>query len=165
VRLLPLVSISTMLFFAAPASQAPPPDAPVELQPLTAPDVTPGASTTSQLTRKLADLEAKARRQERIIRKLRNSLRASVDTAGGLARAFLCIHRFEGSWTDSGTPYWGGLQFDAGFMSTYGRAFLSAWGTADHWPPFIQIAVAENAYLSGRGFSAWPTSARFCGLL
>jgi hypothetical protein len=125
----------------------------------------PQAPIAIRLTRRLAVLGQTVRRQARIIRKLRHSLRASVDTTGGLARAFLCIHSFEASWTDAGGRYWGGLQFDAGFMSTYGGSFLRAWGTADHWPAFVQVAVAENAYLSGRGFSAWPTTARLCGLM
>jgi hypothetical protein len=51
------------------------------------------------------------------------------------------------------------------FMSTYGPDYLKAWGTADHWPPAVQISVAMRAYLSGRGFTPWPTSARLCGLL
>ena len=29
---------------------------------------------------------------------------------------WLCIHRFEGAWSDSGDPYWGGLQMDRGFI-------------------------------------------------
>jgi len=37
-------------------------------------------------------------------------------------RAWLCIHRYEGSWRDSGDPYWGGLQMDRGFMHSYSRA-------------------------------------------
>jgi hypothetical protein len=51
------------------------------------------------------------------------------------------------------------------FMSTYGADYLKAWGTADHWPPAVQIAVAMRAYLSGRGFWPWPNTARICGLL
>jgi hypothetical protein len=80
-------------------------------------------------------------------------------------RGFMCIHRFEGSWTDPGAPYYGGLQMDWTFMNTYGSDYLRAWGTADHWPPAVQIAVAMRAYLSGRGFYPWPTSARLCGLI
>jgi hypothetical protein len=158
---------------AAPPPQPPQADMPAQqLQPSTAPDVTPPERVATQLTRRLASLEQTVRRQASIIRtqgsivrKLRHSLRASLDTTGGLAQAFLCIHSFEAAWTDAGSPYWGGLQFDGGFMATYGGAFLRAWGTAEHWPAFVQVAVAENAYLSGRGFFAWPTSARLCGLL
>jgi hypothetical protein len=82
-----------------------------------------------------------------------------------LVSDFLCIHSHEGSWTDPGAPYYGGLQMDWQFMSTYGGEYLRAWGTADHWPPSVQIAVAMRAYLSGRGFYPWPNTARQCGLI
>jgi hypothetical protein len=78
--------------------------------------------------------------------------------------AFLCIHRFEGSWTDSGGPYYGGLQMDLGFQRTYGRWLLRTKGTADHWTPLEQIWTAEKASRS-RGFWPWPNTARDCGLL
>ncbi len=78
--------------------------------------------------------------------------------------AFLCIHRYEGSWTDGGGPYYGGLQMDVGFQSTYGGWLLRSKGTADHWTPLEQIWVAEKA-LRSRGFWPWPNTARFCGLL
>ena len=80
-------------------------------------------------------------------------------------REFMCIHRFEGSWTDSGAPYYGGLQMDLTFMRTYGRELLRHKGTADHWTPLEQIWVAEHAYRSGRGFYPWPNTARDCGLI
>lgn len=91
--------------------------------------------------------------------------RASPASPASLNAAFLCIHAHEGAWTDSGAPYYGGLQMDWTFMSTYGADYLKAWGTADHWPPAVQIAVAMRAYLSGRGFWPWPNTARICGLL
>ena len=77
---------------------------------------------------------------------------------------FLCIHRFEGSWTDSGGPYYGGLQMDLGFQRTYAPRLLRAKGTADHWTPLEQIWTAEKAARS-RGFYPWPNTARSCGLL
>lgn len=110
-------------------------------------------------------------------RALRHTLRSHVplgtrtleahhrSNAGSLERAFLCIHSFEGSWTDGGAPFWGGVQMDAGFQQTYGRPFYNAFGTADHWTPAMQLTVAELAYLSGRGFYPWPNTARMCGLL
>lgn len=93
-------------------------------------------------------------------------IRASGGSASpsSLIRAFECIHSHEGSWTDTGAPYYGGLQMDWSFMSAYGAEYLRAWGTADHWPPSVQIAVAIRAYLSGRGFGPWPNTARMCGL-
>lgn len=82
-----------------------------------------------------------------------------------LVKGFLCIHRHEGAWDDPGAPYYGGLQFDMEFQRAYGREFLRAFGTADHWPPMIQVTVAIRAYLSGRGWWPWPNTARMCGLL
>jgi hypothetical protein len=79
-------------------------------------------------------------------------------------QAFLCIHRFEGSWRDGGGPYYGGLQMDLGFQAAYGRFLLRAKGTADHWTPLEQIWVAEKA-LRSRGFWPWPNTARACGLI
>ena len=79
--------------------------------------------------------------------------------------AWLCIHRYEGSWTDDGAPYYGGLQMDLGFQSRYGRRLLHRKGTANHWTPLEQMWVAERAYKSGRGFYPWPNTARWCGLL
>jgi hypothetical protein len=79
--------------------------------------------------------------------------------------AWLCIHRNEGSWSDSGDPYWGGLQMDRGFMAGYAPRYLLRRGFADRWSPLEQMWVAERAYRSGRGFYAWPNTARYCGLI
>jgi hypothetical protein len=78
-------------------------------------------------------------------------------------RAWLCIHHYEGSWADSGSPYWGGLQMDLSFQQTYGGWLLRHKGTADHWSPLEQIWVAVRAAHS-RGFSPWPNTARDCGV-
>jgi hypothetical protein len=77
---------------------------------------------------------------------------------------FLCIHRYEGSWTDGGAPYYGGLQMDVGFQQHYGGWLYARKGTADHWSPLEQIWIAEQA-LKSRGFWPWPNTARDCGLL
>jgi Transglycosylase-like domain len=77
---------------------------------------------------------------------------------------FLCIHHYEGSWTDTGAPYYGGLQMDRTFQRSYGGWLYARKGTADHWAPIEQIWVAENA-LKSRGFWPWPNTARFCGLI
>lgn len=82
-----------------------------------------------------------------------------------LWNAFLCIHRFEGAWNDPNAPYFGGLQMDLGFQRTYGGRLLERKGTADHWTPAEQIAVAIRAHQSGRGFYPWPNTARYCGLI
>ena len=79
--------------------------------------------------------------------------------------AWLCIHRYEAAWTDSADPYWGGLQMDRGFMRSYAPAMLLRRGWADRWTPREQMWVAERAYRSGGGFSAWPNTARLCGVL
>lgn len=78
--------------------------------------------------------------------------------------AFVCIHHHEGSWTDSGGPYYGGLQMDIGFQKTYAPRLLRTKGTANHWTPLEQIWTAEKAARS-RGFWPWPNTARDCGLL
>ena len=77
---------------------------------------------------------------------------------------WLCIHSHEGSWTDSGDPYWGGLQMDRSFMSSYAPPSLLRKGFANSWTPLEQMWVAERAYRSGRGFGPWPNTARMCGL-
>jgi hypothetical protein len=75
-----------------------------------------------------------------------------------------CIHRFEGSWRDSGDPYWGGLQMDRGFMQHYAPRLLLRKGWANRWSPLEQMWVAEHAH-RGRGYTPWPNTARYCGLL
>lgn len=80
-------------------------------------------------------------------------------------RAWLCIHHYEGSWHDSGDPYWGGLQMDRGFMHSYAARDLLRRGLANSWSPLEQMWVAERAYRSGRGYCPWPNTARYCGLI
>jgi hypothetical protein len=79
--------------------------------------------------------------------------------------AWLCINRFEAHWNDPNAPYYGGLQMDISFQRTYAPDLLRKKGTADRWTPIEQIWVAERAYRAGRGFTPWPNTARFCGLL
>ena len=78
-------------------------------------------------------------------------------------RQWLCIHHYEGSWTDSGYPHWGGLQFDMSFQRTYGPDEFRAYGTADRWTPLEQMWAAERAWVS-RGFGPWPNTRRMCGI-
>jgi hypothetical protein len=78
-------------------------------------------------------------------------------------RGWTCIHRYEGSWTDSGGPYYGGLQMDLSFQATYGGWLLRHRGTADHWSPLEQIWTAVRAWRV-RGFSPWPSTAHYCGM-
>lgn len=77
---------------------------------------------------------------------------------------WLCIHRYEGAWTDDGGPYWGGLQMSLTFQAHYGGWLLRTKGTADHWTPLEQMWTAEKA-LRSRGFWPWPNTARMCGLI
>jgi hypothetical protein len=122
-----------------------------------------GVRTTPVAVRTLATasvermrrLEARWRRRER--KAFRNAHHPPQ------LRAWLCIHRYEGSWHDSGAPYYGGLQMDYSFQQTYGRWLLQRKGTADHWSPLEQIWVAVRAHRS-RGFTPWPNTARACGL-
>ena len=76
---------------------------------------------------------------------------------------WLCIHSHEGSWSDSGSPYWGGLQMDLTFQQSYGGWLLRHKGTADHWTALEQIWTALKAYHS-RGFEPWKGTAALCGL-
>jgi hypothetical protein len=78
-------------------------------------------------------------------------------------RGWNCIHQYEGSWTDSGGPYYGGLQMDLSFQATYGGWLLRHRGTADHWSPLEQIWAAVRAWRV-RGFSPWPSTAHYCGM-
>jgi hypothetical protein len=80
-------------------------------------------------------------------------------------RGWLCIHHFEGSWRDNSDPYWGGLQMDRSFMSSYAPRLLLRRGWANRWTPLEQMWVAERAHRSGRGYGPWPNTARYCGLL
>jgi hypothetical protein len=78
---------------------------------------------------------------------------------------WLCIHRWEGAWTDPGSPYYGGLQMDIAFQRTYGPRLLRREGTANRWAPYEQMWIAERAVKAGRGFYPWPLAARRCGLI
>lgn len=75
--------------------------------------------------------------------------------------AWLCIHRYEGSWTDSGNPFWGGLQFGPSEWTRYGGQYAP---TANLATPLEQMWAAE-AYWNQSGFYPWPNTARMCGLL
>ena len=99
---------------------------------------------------------------------------ASAGSSRGdsVTRGLLCIHHYEGSWTDPNGPYYGGLQEDLKFQAAYGWIkihgtvinFTTLWGTADHWPIWAQLQAGRNGYKS-RGWWPWPNTARYCGLL
>lgn len=105
------------------------------------------------------------RRERHVTTTLRRELSARLSRVVYLVDAFTCVHRYEGSWTAAtGNGYFGGLQMDLGFQSSYGRELLDAKGTANHWSPAEQMAVAITAYAT-RGFYPWPNTARRCGLI
>jgi hypothetical protein len=133
----------------------------------------------ARLTRRL---RAATWRWQVVMGRHRSRLRAPLDTRKALRfwrlearrarwlaahpphrRGWLCIHHYEGSWGDSGDPYWGGLQMDRGFMRAYAPRMLLRRGWANRWSPLEQMWVAEHAH-RGRGYSPWPNTARFCGL-
>jgi hypothetical protein len=105
-------------------------------------------------------------RQARVLGRIRAQARRPLRVRLERYSAWVCIHRHEGAWNDSGDPYWGGLQMDRGFMLAYGRDMIARHkgGLADEWTPAEQIVVAERAYAS-RGFAPWPNTARSCGVL
>jgi hypothetical protein len=87
-----------------------------------------------------------------------------VSASNGVIAGLMCIHSYEGSWSDPDAPYWGGLQMDYNFQDAYGHEFLRRWGTADHWPVWAQLQAGTRAYNS-RGWGPWPNTARYCGLM
>ena len=58
---------------------------------------------------------------------------------------WLCIHRYEGSWTDPGSPYYGGLQMDLGFQQHTGSS-----STARRAPPTTGRRSSRCGWRSGR---------------
>jgi hypothetical protein len=103
------------------------------------------------------------RQERKRVWALRGALTARVDRLTGIISGLLCIHQYEGSWTDPGAPYYGGLQMDANFMASYGGRLLQSRGTADHWTIGEQLAAGVQAYLE-RGWQPWPITSRRCGL-
>lgn len=81
---------------------------------------------------------------------------------------WLCIHRKEAAWNDTGDPYWGGLQMDRGFMSHYGQDMIRKYhGWADRWSPRDQMVVAYRAVTGSldqqpRGYGPWPNTRKGC---
>lgn len=63
---------------------------------------------------------------------------------------WLCIHSREGSWTDEGAPYYGGLQM------TYG--WMGAVGDAAQLSPLDQMWAAERVSARYGFSSAWMSS-------
>lgn len=119
------------------------------------------AETIEAIRLKAARLKARRilearRKQERIL----TSFMGNID-------AWTCIHNGEGAWnSNTGNGYYGGLQMDVGFMTTYGSDMIAKYGGyANLWSPQDQIIVAQRAYNSGRGYHPWPHTAHACGLI
>jgi len=104
--------------------------------------------------------------QARVLGRYRAQARRPLRVRMARFSAWVCIHRHEAAWNDTGDPYWGGLQMDRGFMRAYGPDMIARHhgGLADTWTPAEQIVVAERAYYT-RGFAPWPQTARSCGVL
>jgi hypothetical protein len=113
-----------------------------------------------------SSLRVQLRRQSKTLHRYRARAARPLRLRLQRFEAWVCIHRHEAAWNDSGDPYWGGLQMDRGFMSAYGEDMIARHhgGLANTWTPAEQIVVAERAYRT-RGFAPWPNTARSCGVL
>ena len=96
-----------------------------------------GRSLTRQLQDPPADVKAKIAVWQRVALKTRRRAQNPPHK-----RQWLCIHRFEGAWTDPDPPYYGGLQMDMSFQAHYAPRLLRLKGTADHWTP-LEIGRAS----------------------
>jgi hypothetical protein len=141
-----------------PVSPPPPPADPAPPPPPAEPD---WQAIAEERAVKLRRARRVLRYRLRQVRGLRQALSYRLTAVGG---ALTCVHTHEGSWRDSGDPYWGGLQMDRSFQLTYGRPLVQRYGWANRWPAEAQIAVGTVAVYSGRGYGPWPNTSRMCGL-
>src|SRR5258705_12207143 len=119
-----------------------------------------GFRLTRNLANPPADVDAKIAVWKQVALKTRSRAQNPAHK-----RQWLCIHRFEGSWTDPNPPYYGGLQMNLSFQQAYGGGLLSRKGAANRWTPLEQMWAAERAPRSGRGFFPWPKTTRSCGII
>jgi len=149
---------------AEPPGQAPPSPPPTDPAPPAPPpqtEETDWKALAQERGRKLRRAKWVLRYRLRQVRGLRRALSFRLT---GVHGGLLCVHGHEGSWTDSGDPYWGGLQMDRSFQLSYGRTLVQTYGWANRWPAEAQLAVGVVAFYSGRGYGPWPNTSRMCGL-
>lgn len=148
-------------------SHAQPLERPAQVQPVPAPDALVKARAACPGTTTIVECRGRmVRLYEALAWQRAQNLALAREMLGNVGD-WTCIHRGEGAWNDAGDPYWGGLQFDRGFMRTYGPDMIRRHhgGLANTWTPREQIIVAERARASGRGYQPWPNTGRACGLL
>lgn len=76
---------------------------------------------------------------------------------------WLCIHHYEGSWTDTGGLYYGGIQFGYSEWLRFGYPYTHKLYAYQATP--LQQIWAGVRYWRISGFWPWPNTARECGLL
>ena len=101
--------------------------------------------------RRLTGLSAQSARRTADVWKTRSDAAHRRAMRPPHLREFLCIHRYEGSWTDGGDPYWGGLQMDRTFQRLYGAYLFRTKGTADRWSPIEQVRNILTDDRNGQG--------------
>lgn len=113
--------------------------------------------------------------RHRIVSKQRYAAwRAQPWLHGPIHDALMCIHHGpdgnsgEGSWTayNPSGPYYGGLQADHSFYTTYGAPEVRKYGGRDprYWSAADQLHMGYRG-VQARGYGPWPNTARACGLL
>lgn len=75
-----------------------------------------------------------------------------------------CVTNHEGGWRSvNPAGYYGRFQMDVSFQTEtpFGRRAYARWGTANKWPPAVQVEHAFTIW-SKYGWGRWPTYARYC---
>jgi hypothetical protein len=90
--------------------------------------------------------------------------RANPSWAWYRSSATQCVVAHEGGWTSvNPVGYYGRFQMDVSFQNetAYGRRAFRRWGTANRWPPAVQVFHAWSIWKVA-GWSRWPTYYRYC---
>jgi len=75
-----------------------------------------------------------------------------------------CVVSHEGGWTSvNPAGYYGRFQMDVSFQNEtkYGQKAYRRYGTADKWPPIVQVVHAYSIWLYA-WWSRWPTYYAYC---